>query len=157
MSDKNLAELHTRYFPCTPVVLDGHKFDDLLNRCLEPICAHSLTCVLDYPKFDPCFGNESPTGHIERFEIFLDGIEIANGYQEIQSRESFLERFRFENRQRHLLGLARLPEPAVSDIPSCSGVAVGLDRLIAITGGYESIHEGGNREDSVFNPDWLHA
>jgi lysyl-tRNA synthetase class 2 len=68
--------------------------------------------------------------------MYLRGIEIANGYDEIQDSDTYLERFNRENQKRSILGkkiyaldndfLKKLENP----IPSCSGVAIGIDRLL---------------------------
>ncbi|WP_316182390.1 amino acid--tRNA ligase-related protein [Bradyrhizobium sp. SZCCHNRI1009] len=111
-------------------ILSVIKFGRLLDKALSEIAPGYIAYVSNYPLFDTCFGKASANGYIERFEIFLDGVEIANGYQEIESGEAFLERFRAENLQRINYGLDLLPEPTVVDLPPCAGVAIGVDRLL---------------------------
>lgn len=119
----------------------SHHFDRLLMRAMADCAAGSIVCLTDYPMLDPCFAKEAPGNVAQRFEIFLDGVEVANGYQEIESQEEFLERFEFENHQRVELGIPALPVPEVENLPPCSGVAVGLERILAISLGRQSIHE----------------
>lgn len=78
----------------------------------------------------------------ERFELFINGMEIANGYHELCDGEEVADRFERENASRRERGLAPV---AVDEhflaalrhgLPGCAGVAVGLDRLIlAMIGG----------------------
>lgn len=73
----------------------------------------------------------------ERFEVFYAGLELANGYDELQSPEEHRRRFAAENRARRREGLPeRGPDPrflaALSEggLPRCSGVALGVDRVV---------------------------
>ena len=75
--------------------------------------------------------------HALRFEAYLDGIELANAFGELGNSEEQLSRFRDSNRQREQAG--ELPHPidphfirAVGQLPVCSGIAVGLERMIAV-------------------------
>jgi lysyl-tRNA synthetase class 2 len=133
MDSSDLARLHTKTFPNVGSTdqLDVVRFDQLLGKSLRSLAADQMVCVCNYPQFDTCFGQEHPDGYIERFEIFLNGLELANGYQEIESEDAFLTRFRTENEQRVAFGLDLLPEPKVINMPRCAGVAVGLDRLFS--------------------------
>ena len=73
----------------------------------------------------------------ERFEVFWAGLELANGYDELQDPEEHRRRFAAENRARERAGrpaaqpderfLAALETPG---LPRCSGVALGVDRLV---------------------------
>jgi elongation factor P--(R)-beta-lysine ligase len=135
MSAADLAGLHRAHVPIASTnapILDVVRFEQLLELSLRPFTQGHMICVSDYPKFDTCFGQESADGHIERFEVFINGTEIANGYQEIESSSVFLDRFNIENARRIEFGLPALPEPEVKDMPRCAGVAIGLDRLIAL-------------------------
>jgi lysyl-tRNA synthetase class 2 len=95
-----------------------------------PICF-----IYDFPKQQSALAKID--GQVaSRFEMYLRGIEIANGYDEIQDSGTYLERFNRENQKRSILGkkiyaldndfLKKLENP----IPSCSGVAIGIDRLL---------------------------
>ena len=99
--------------------------------------------VYDYPVCQAALSRlrASDRGVAERFELFINGIEIANGYNELIDIIEVNNRFESENKTRRELGL----EPVAIDrnlllamesgLPPCAGVAVGLDRLImAITG-----------------------
>ncbi|MEM9367781.1 MAG: EF-P lysine aminoacylase EpmA [Planctomycetota bacterium] len=74
----------------------------------------------------------------ERFEWFVDGIELANGYDELVDAERLRSRFQSNAERRTLEGRDDLPMPArflaaiEKGLPPCSGVAVGVDRLLMV-------------------------
>lgn len=70
-----------------------------------------------------------------RFELYVNGVELANGYQELTDPGELQRRFDLWNEQRQRLGKQvvrpdiRLIEAQKSGLPRCSGVALGVDRL----------------------------
>lgn len=70
-----------------------------------------------------------------RVEVFIDGIEIGNGYDELQDPALQVARFDEDNRMRATLGLPAKPidsyllDALTDGFPSCSGIAIGMDRL----------------------------
>lgn len=72
----------------------------------------------------------------ERFELFIDGLEIANGYHELCEAKEQRERFEKDNQTRIQIGLEeikidnRLLEALEQGLQPCAGVAIGLDRLL---------------------------
>lgn len=72
----------------------------------------------------------------ERFEVFIGQLEVANGYQELTDPDEQLQRFQRERRAREMLGEepppldARLIAALRHGLPECSGVALGVDRLL---------------------------
>jgi len=83
----------------------------------------------------------------ERFELFLDGVELANGFHELTDAAEQARRFQADNRARRRLGLTELPvdrrllAALAAGMPACSGVALGLDRLLMVATGAASIDE----------------
>lgn len=84
----------------------------------------------------------------ERFEVFWAGLELANGYDELQDPEEHRRRFAVENRARERAGRppAELDErflAALADtgLPRCSGVALGVDRLVMAALGASRLDE----------------
>jgi len=73
---------------------------------------------------------------VERFELYIDGLEIANGYRELTDPRQQRERFLQDNLERANLGKQTFPADeafleALETIDSpCAGVSVGLDRLL---------------------------
>ncbi|MDA7951485.1 MAG: EF-P lysine aminoacylase EpmA [Pirellulaceae bacterium] len=83
----------------------------------------------------------------ERFELFVDGIELANGYHELLDPEVLAMRNERVNDFRELDGRERLPEESYllqgmkAGLPPCSGVALGFDRLAMVAFGLSTISE----------------
>lgn len=72
----------------------------------------------------------------ERFELFVDGIEIANAFTELTDYDEHLIRFKKVREKRNRMGKDQYPmdrgflNSLKSGIPECGGIAVGFDRLI---------------------------
>ena len=81
-----------------------------------------------------------------RFELYLRGLEIANAASELTDPATQLRRFKADNQTRRELGLPPMPIDhnliaAMQGLPPCSGIAVGLDRLLMVLGGFRQISE----------------
>ncbi len=74
----------------------------------------------------------------ERFELFVNGIELANGYHELCDSHELLKRNQHVNQLRKMDGNRALPnESRLLDamrtgLPACSGVALGIDRMLMV-------------------------
>ncbi|NQY26659.1 MAG: EF-P lysine aminoacylase GenX [Piscirickettsiaceae bacterium] len=74
----------------------------------------------------------------DRFELYINGVELANGYNELQDANELRQRFESDNTQRQQQNKAVIPldENLLAamkyGLPECSGVAIGLDRLIML-------------------------
>ena len=83
----------------------------------------------------------------ERFELYVDGIELANGYHELCDPAELRRRNAETNALRAADGKEMLPEEsrllAAMDhgLPNCAGTAVGLDRLVMLALGASSLEE----------------
>lgn len=83
----------------------------------------------------------------ERFEVYYKGIELANGFRELTDSNEQRQRFEQDNRKRAALGLPQQPidnnllDALQHGMPECSGVALGVDRLIMIALGAESLSD----------------
>ena len=81
----------------------------------------------------------------ERFELFLHGVEIANGFRELTDPSVQRDRFEADRAARRMAGQAvmtideRLLAAMAAGLPDCAGVALGLDRLFAVAIGAESL------------------
>ncbi len=82
-----------------------------------------------------------------RFELYIAGMEIANGYQELTDAKEQSQRLEADINQRALLGLpqrpveTRLVDALAAGFPNCAGVALGVDRLLMLKVEASSIAE----------------
>jgi lysyl-tRNA synthetase class 2 len=83
----------------------------------------------------------------ERFELYIQGIELCNGYHELTDPAELRRRMEVESQRRRSEGLTPLPVSsrllAAMDagLPPCAGNALGLDRLVMLAAGATSIAE----------------
>ncbi len=74
----------------------------------------------------------------DRFELYINGIELANGYQELLDADELRQRFECDNQQRLQQNKPVIPidenllAAMKNGLPECSGVAIGLDRLMML-------------------------
>jgi len=129
-----------------PPGLSVHALYDLIFiHAVEPfINLEKPVVLMDYPAFVPCLAKKSPDGKtVERWELYARGIELANCFSEETCAEEVRRFFESEKAAKEQTALVR---HAVDDdywklfdarngkksFPPCSGVAMGLDRLIMI-------------------------
>ncbi len=112
--------------------------DLLMSHCVEPKL-NGATIVTDFPASQAALARiEEASGDrvAKRFELYLAGVEIANGYWELTDPVEQLQRFQADNHKRSLQGLPPMPidydlvESLKQGMPDCSGVALGVDRLL---------------------------
>ena len=114
----------------------------LMGEIIEPeLPDHRLTVVYHYPPGQAALAQLAQEGGTEvaqRFEIYLGGLELANGYGELSDAEEQRSRLELANERRILAGKPVLPiderflEALKWGLPPCCGVAVGFDRLCMI-------------------------
>jgi lysyl-tRNA synthetase class 2 len=113
--------------------------DLLFSTVVEPsLDTSELLFVYHFPLGQAALARVCPTDPrvAERFELFLGGMEIANGFHELDDAGEQRERFMADNERRRALGRPELPidERLVAaldaGLPDCSGVALGIDRLM---------------------------
>ena len=103
----------------------------------------------DYPASQSALARIKPDDVrvAERFELYLHGSEICNGYQELTDADELRTRMSEQNLKRKEAGKptfdveSRLAIAMDQGLPDCSGVALGLDRLAMICLGCTSIEE----------------
>ncbi|MFW3616350.1 EF-P lysine aminoacylase EpmA [Billgrantia antri] len=118
--------------------------DLLMSLAIEPgLGRDGLDVVVDYPATQAALARrhrdpEDGQWVASRFEVYLEGLELANGYDELTDAAEQRARFAEDNAARRRLGL---PEVAVDQrllaalehgMPTGSGVALGIDRLIQL-------------------------
>jgi elongation factor P--(R)-beta-lysine ligase len=94
--------------------------------------------IEDWPVLVSSMAKRRHEQSVERFELYMKNLEIANGYTELLDAEEQRARFEQENEKRRSLGREPLPvdEEFLSALPHlkgpCAGVSVGLDRLLMV-------------------------
>jgi lysyl-tRNA synthetase class 2 len=128
--------------------------DDLLDflmasRIGPALGRGGLTFVYSYPASQAALARKDPhdARAAERFELYRDGVELANGYHELASSVEQRERFEADNQERRRRGLPtfaideHLLAALAADLPDCTGVALGVDRLLMLATGAAHIDE----------------
>ena len=117
--------------------------DLLLTHCVEQnLGQKGMTFLFDYPASQSALarlGTDSDNKKIaKRFELYINGIELANGYHELNDAVEQRQRFEADNQLRLQTGQpaheidAGLAEALDRGLPNCAGVALGLDRLLLL-------------------------
>ena len=132
----------------------GMTRDDWLNLLMSHVIEpgfdkNKLTFVYDYPASQASLAKVRKDKYpvSERFELYWGGIELANGFTELQDADEQRWRFNHENQRRQKAGMAQMPVDEYflgaleTGLPACSGVALGLDRLLMVLAGASSIDE----------------
>jgi len=125
--------------------------DLLMSHVIEPRLADRGLCfIFDYPASQAALSNivevdDAQVG--QRFELYVDGVELANGYCELLDATEQRRRFVSDNLRRKERGLParpldeRLLSALEHGLPFCSGVALGMDRLLMLQAGVADIRE----------------
>ncbi|MCS0451602.1 elongation factor P--(R)-beta-lysine ligase [Vibrio diabolicus] len=105
--------------------------------------------VYDFPASQAALAKINPQDHrvAERFEVYFKGIELANGFHELDNPKEQLARFEQDNAKRLDMGLKPQPidyhliSALEAGLPDCAGVALGIDRLIMLALGCDHIDQ----------------
>ncbi|GHT90154.1 elongation factor P--(R)-beta-lysine ligase [Spirochaetia bacterium] len=110
-------------------------YDLIFIHAVEPALPKDrAVAITDYPAFVPCLAKKSPDGKtVERWELYVRGIELANCYSEETDPKELRRYFEREGALKNQTAL--VPHRIDGDywrnvLPPCSGVAMGLDRLV---------------------------
>lgn len=128
--------------------------DDWLNLLFSEVVQPRLgrtapTIVTHYPASQSAlarFSAEDPRT-AERYELFVRGVELANGYHELLDAAELEQRNQVSLKQRASDGKAHLPSNSrllaamQAGLPACSGCALGVDRLLMVAVGASRIDE----------------
>ena len=124
----------------------------LMSHVIEPQLADKgAVFVYDYPASQAALSRvaEDREGQLVacRFELFIAGVELANGYYELTDATEQADRFAKDIAQRQREGLPLRPtdsllvEALANGMPDCAGVAMGLDRLVMLVLGAKQISD----------------
>ena len=122
----------------------------LFTHSIEPKMGFDVPWfVSDYPASQAALAQLKMSTHVvaERFEVYYKGFELANGYHELADPTIQTERFLQDCEKRRLLNLPEVPidtrlvDALSFGLPDCSGVALGIDRLLLLQLGLQEIEE----------------
>ncbi|MDH5394701.1 MAG: EF-P lysine aminoacylase EpmA [Gammaproteobacteria bacterium] len=133
---------------------NDHTRDNWLDLLMSQVVEKNLplNCpvfIYDYPVSQAALAKiraGSPSV-AERFELYINGIELANGFHELSDADEQAERFHQDQLKRKHSGQVGIPADyhliaaLKHGMPDCAGVAVGLDRLLMVLTGAEHINE----------------
>lgn len=125
------------------------RFDEVMGLEVEPrLCGETPVLLCDYPTPMAALARRKPSDPsvAERFEFYVEGLELANGFTELTDAVEQRQRFEAEVALRARLGKSTwpLPEPFLADLPQMpptAGIALGMDRLAMLFCGVDTIDE----------------
>lgn len=122
----------------------------LMSEYIEPRIGQERPCfIYDFPASQAALARIQKTSPpvASRFEIYYRGIELANGFHELQDANEQRRRFEKNVAERNALGLNEMmiDEYFLSalshGLPDCSGIALGIDRLVMLAMNQENISD----------------
>lgn len=146
-----VQEAFLRFTPTDALTaVQNGSFDDLVVSVIEPALAELPVPVIltDYPAEMAALARlkKDDPRYAERFELYAGGLELANGFSELNDPGEQRQRFEAANDIRAGRGAAVLPLPEpflaeLSALPPSAGIALGIDRLVMLTTGCGSIDD----------------
>jgi lysyl-tRNA synthetase class 2 len=121
----------------------------LFSHIIEPQIASfgRMVFVTDYPATQAALARIDEQGRAARFELYVDGLELANGFHELLDPIEQRQRFIQDNHRRRAMGKTEMPidesflQALEYGLPDCAGVALGLDRLLMCVAGVGNIEQ----------------
>lgn len=149
-SDRALAAMARQHVPGAPDEWDRDGWLNLLMASVvEPSLPAGLCFVSGFPPSQAalaaCTMDADGVSVAARVELYLGGMELANGYQELTDAAEQRQRCQADLATRRRLGLENLPEPEAlldalaAGMPPCAGIALGVDRLLMWLTGAEAL------------------
>lgn len=150
-----LPRLAERHGIVPPPSLEAGDRDGWLNFLLAELVEPHLgrerpTFLYDYPASQSALARVRPTvgdrpAVAERFELYVEGVELCNGYHELTDPRELRRRIDQQSELRRAAGLPPLPREnrllaaMEAGLPACAGVALGFDRLVMLALGHERL------------------
>jgi lysyl-tRNA synthetase class 2 len=153
--DDALAAAAVRHgIQCDSTLDRDAKLDLLMGLVVGPRLGVERPCfICDYPVSQAALARLKP-GNLAaaqavaaRFELYLDGVELANGFHELANASEQRARFTADLKIRAARGQVQPPldenllAALQHGLPDCAGVALGLDRLVAVALGAKRLSE----------------
>jgi lysyl-tRNA synthetase class 2 len=140
----SVREAFDRFAPMSmDEALARDQFDEMIGCVIEPRLGRSKPLFLyDYPAQCGALARLKPgdPSTAERFELYICGLELCNAFTELTDSREQRRRFAEEADRRTATGLRAYPSPerfleALGHMPSASGNALGVDRLVMLFAG----------------------
>ena len=120
--------------------LNNKSFDETISFQIEPHLGNKTPAFLyDYPKRLASLSKLKPENpeYAQRFELYIAGVELANGFTELTGRDEQKIRFEKENlirisQNKHPIKIPDKFLNSLETLPDCAGIALGIDRLVMI-------------------------
>lgn len=135
-----------------PPLVPGGTWEDLVHELLithvEPRLGHTRpTFLIDYPRQLAVLSRakDADPRVAERFELYIHGVELCNGFTELNDPDEQRARFQDDQHTRTRLGLPHMPLPSgllaalEAGMPPSGGVALGFDRLLMLALGADDL------------------
>ncbi|MDH3997735.1 MAG: EF-P lysine aminoacylase EpmA [Desulfuromonadales bacterium] len=136
-----VAEAFERYASLSlQQALSNDRFEEILTDEIEPRLGYKRPLFLtEYPAEMAALARKKPEHPevAERFELYINGLEVANAFSELT--DPVEQRQRFEQDEATRVGAGKPPQPLpekflreMHHLPDCAGIALGIDRLIML-------------------------
>lgn len=138
IDEKSLAQLAQPYLGGATFELDKDGWlDILMTHAIEPeLEKNQLTFIYDYPASQAALArimlDDNGVEIARRFELYVGGMELANGYWELTDGQEQQARFERDANNTGRIVDANLIAALNAGMPDCAGVALGLDRLLML-------------------------
>lgn len=156
--DQDLTDVISSFSPQAKNWDRDTQLNLLFSHLVEPqLGQNELTVITDYPATQAVLAKIKEVDGVQvakRFEIYHNGIELCNGFDELIDPKEQRKRFEIENQKRIEMGKEALPIDeefiaCLKTLPDCCGVAVGFDRLMSLSNylnpNLEQLETGGLR------------
>ena len=129
--------------------IDDDTFEELLTSEVEPhLGIKTPVFLIEYPASMAALARLKPDNQnvAERFELYINGIELANAFSELTDPTEQRQRFEQAQQSRNECGKASNPLPErfldeLASMPEAAGIALGIDRLLMLLIGADHIDE----------------
>ena len=146
----SVADAFSKYAPISlQEALHQDKFDEIMVEYIEPnLGMNCPTFIYDYPAKLAALAKikKSDPTVAERFELYIGGLELANGFSELTDAREQRQRFEEALQLRAAKNWARYSMPekflqALQSMPESAGIALGIDRLVMLLADTATIDE----------------
>ena len=127
--------------------IDDYFFAIFINKVEPQIPKDQLLVVKDYPPFQAALARLTTAGWADRMEVYFGGLELANGFNELNDPEEQSRRFEIDLAKKKSLGKSAIPrdqqfiDMMKSGMPPSAGIALGVERLFMVLFGIKNITE----------------